>query len=102
MRLMLGHDGPPTNYWRENVVTGETLARCPLRTLQLIEERDPALGREYARMVGEYFPHYQRGHLLEAGGLADQPARYVAWMRALAAMDARFQARLHAQPEDES
>lgn len=77
LKTMLGHDGPPTSYWRENLVNGEKLERCPVRTLQLA---DPQLDAEVTRHVAEYFPFYDDGHLLAKGGIADQPARYLAYM----------------------
>lgn len=74
---MLGHDGPPTQFWKENLIDGKKLERCPLRQLQLA---DPSLVAEINRHVHEYFPFYEDGHLLVAGGVSDQPARYLAYM----------------------
>jgi hypothetical protein len=75
----------PTNY-----VTGAELERCPLRTMQLIEQRDPALYREYQRMLG-FYEDYKNGILPQPGGMAHQHARFVAWMRAIAQSDAATQ-----------
>lgn len=75
--MMLGHDGPPTTYWRENLVDGKPLERCPVRSLQLADE---SLVGEINRHVNEYFPFYEDGHLLVSGGIADQPARYLVYM----------------------
>lgn len=77
MKVQLGHDGPPVMY-RENLITGEPLARCPLRAMQLA---DPAVIDEAERMRLEYYPLYTAGHLLVEGGVADQPALYLAYMR---------------------
>jgi hypothetical protein len=75
---ILGHDGPPIGtMWRENLIDGKPLERCPLRTLQLA---DPLLVAEINRHVNEYFPFYEDGHLLVAGGISDQPARSIAYM----------------------
>lgn len=74
---MLGHDGPPTQYWKENLIDGKPLERCPVRSLQLA---DPSLVAEINRHVNEYYPFYEDGHLLVAGGIADQPARTVTYM----------------------
>lgn len=90
MKLQLGHDGAPVMI-RENVITGAPLARCPMRDLL---EADPALSAEIGRMQYEYFPMFKLGHLLEDGGLANQPARYVDYMRHLHALDRRVQANL--------
>lgn len=46
----------------------------------------------------EYHPHYARGHLLVAGGLMEQPARYLAFMAEIGAMKARVDQRF----EDET
>jgi hypothetical protein len=75
---MLGHDGPPEAFWRENLLTGKPLDRCPVRTLQLA---DPALTREMDMMRLEVYPAWQQGHLLSAGGIEDQSARYLEFMR---------------------
>lgn len=74
---MLGHDGPPTAFWRENLITKEKLDRCPMRTTQLIRETDPDVVDELDRYREIYFPAYEDGHLLVAGGIGDQPARYL-------------------------
>jgi hypothetical protein len=74
---MLGHDGPPTAFWKENLIDGTPLERCPLRSLQLA---DPELVAEINRHVNEYFPFYEDGHLPVAGGISDQPARTIAYM----------------------
>lgn len=74
---MLGHDGPPAAFWRENLITDEPLARCPVRTLLLARETNPVLVRELDRYTETYYPAYKDGHLLVRGGVADQPARYL-------------------------
>ena len=77
---MLGHDAPPTSFWRENLITEAPLTECPLRTLLRASaaERD-----ELDRHVTTYYPAYRDGHLLVEGGVADQPARYLAIVRQL-------------------
>jgi hypothetical protein len=93
MKVMLGHDGPPTSFWRENLLTGEPLHECPLRTWLRAFEDQPALAQELVRYTGTYFPAYEDGHLLEAGGLADQPARYLDGMIAIRDTKRAVQAR---------
>jgi hypothetical protein len=89
---LLGHDGPPAGpAWKENLVDKKKLDRCPVRTLQL---SDPALVAEIHRHVNEYYPFYEDGYLLSAGGIGDQPARYLAYMgeirRLKSVVDIRF------------
>lgn len=36
--------------------------------------------------MNEYFPYYEDGFLLAEGGIADQPARYLAYMREIPRM----------------
>jgi hypothetical protein len=74
---MLGHDGPPSALYKESLIDGEKLERCPLRTLLLA---DPELVAEINRNVNEYYPFYEDGHLLTDGGISNQPARYIAYM----------------------
>lgn len=76
----MGHDGPPTFFWSDNLVTGEPLARCPVRQLQLAPS---ALSREVTRWKDEYFPHFRAGHLVVSGAISDQPARWLQAMRYL-------------------
>jgi hypothetical protein len=75
---MLGHDAPPTAFWKENLVNGEKLERCPVRTLQLA---DQSMLSEVTRHAVDYYPFYEDGHLLVAGGISDQPARFIAYMQ---------------------
>lgn len=79
MRQILGHDGPPTNIWRENLLTGKPLTECPLRTILRLQETQPAISREVDTHL-RYYGAYDRGVLLVAGGISDQPARYVELM----------------------
>jgi hypothetical protein len=72
---MLGHDGPPTSFYRQHLLTGEDLPRCPMRTLQLAAETDRAVSTELGRYLTTVFPMYTDGHLLEDGGVSAQPAR---------------------------
>lgn len=90
---MLGHDGPPTYYWRENLISGEQLAECPLRTALRSEASDPALIREIERHQTVYLPAYDAGHLLVGGGISKQPARYLAFMNTLTALREKQQTR---------
>jgi hypothetical protein len=100
----LGHDGPPTNLWRENLLTGEPLSRCPVRTLQLAEEdlESAALVRELERVADVYFPAYEQGVLLEAGGVSDQPARYLDLIGLVRELRADTQERYVALVADEA
>lgn len=91
MRQMLGCDGgPPTSYWRENLISDRPLKMCPMRTLR---EAPPEVRREVERHVNEYYPLYKDGHLLVAGGVSDQPARYLEYMRLISAMEKVVQAQ---------
>lgn len=81
MKALLGHDGPPTSHWRENLITGKDLAECPLRTLLRAREASPQLVAEFERYDDVLFPAYEEGHLLVHGGIADQPARYLEMIR---------------------
>jgi hypothetical protein len=75
---ILGHDGPPLGtMWKENLIDGKPLERCPVRTLQLA---DGQLVSEINRHVNQYYPFYEDGHLPVAGGISDQPARTVAYL----------------------
>lgn len=87
----LGHDGPPQAFWENNELTGEPLTRCPIRQLQLVE--DPALQAEIIRWRDLYFPLYKKGHLLVAGGVSDQPARYLEAMQYLECLEAKIDKR---------
>jgi hypothetical protein len=88
---MLGHDGPPAGIWRENIITGEPLARCPVRTIQLAH--DTPVGAEFTRYLTTYFPAYEDGFLLEPGGIGAQPARYLAILGAIREMNNRMRAK---------
>lgn len=77
MKQLLGHDGPPQSFWRENLATGVELLECPLRTVIRARETSPEVAEQVARDIDVYFPAYRDGHLLTGGGIADQPARYV-------------------------
>lgn len=80
LKTMLGHDGPPTSYWRENLVNGNRLDRCPVRTMQLA---DPKLARELEMFRFEIYPFWKKGHFPRAGGAGDQSARELAMLREL-------------------
>lgn len=91
---MLGHDGPPAAFWRENLITDAPLERCPVRTLQLAREADPAIAREVDRYADDYYPNYKAGiPRLIKGGIADQPARYLAIISVFQAMETAVEAK---------
>lgn len=48
-----------------------------MRELLDAERRTPAVYAELELYVLTYWPAYRDGHLLVAGGVADQPARYL-------------------------
>jgi hypothetical protein len=91
MRQQLGHDGPPTGIWSENLMTDAPLTECPLRTLLRAREEQPVLMQELDRYRDTYYPAYNDGHLLVAGGIADQPARYLDIVMALRTNEERMQ-----------
>ena len=80
-RRSLGHDGPPTQWWRDNLLTGEPLAECPLRSILRAHEATPALAREVDRAIARDHPDYQNGILPALGGADDQPARRMELIR---------------------
>lgn len=89
---MLGHDGPPTNVYTSNLLTDKRLDRCPVRSLQLA---DAAVVGEVDRYVDIYYPAYEDKHLLVAGGLADQPARYVDLIQLVRRIDRETESKFH-------
>jgi hypothetical protein len=93
---MLGHDGPPTNVYTSNLLTGKPLERCPVRTLQLAREAKSEYAREVDRYVDAYYPAYEDKHLLVAGGIADQPARYIDLIQLIRAIDRKTEAKYRA------
>jgi hypothetical protein len=97
---MLGHDGPPMGFWDKNLITDQPLERCPIRTLQLEHAKHPRIAREIERYDDTYYPMYVAGHLLVNGGISDQPARYLAIIGEIAAVDAKTQAKA-AEPDKE-
>lgn len=84
---MLGHDAPPQGLWLTNLITDEPLSRCPLQ--ELLEPRAARTAGELLRHADTYYPAYLDGHLLEAGGWSDQPARYADYMLTLRDYEAR-------------
>ena len=103
MKAMLGHDGPPTQFWRANVISEAPLARCPRRDLLEAATEEATLVAEIARHVDLYFPAYQQGILLAAGGLANQPALYAEYMHRCTIVDAAVQRRLQpSEPEEQA
>lgn len=96
---LLGHDAPPTGFWTHHLLTGEPLARCPVRTLQLAAREDV---EELDRYLTLYWPAYEKGHLLTAGGIGDQPARFLEFLAAIEATRERIDARwLELRPIDD-
>jgi hypothetical protein len=93
---MLGHDGPPTNVYTSNLLTGKRLDRCPLRTLQLAREAKSEHVREVDRYVDTYYPAYEDKHVLVAGGIADQPARYVDLIQLVRRIDRETETKFRA------
>jgi hypothetical protein len=69
------------------------LAECPLRTLLRERERNPALMHELDAYRDVYKPAYEDGHLLVAGGITDQPARYLAIILAMRSSEAAMQSK---------
>lgn len=93
MKQLLGHDGPP-QLQRTNLVTGEALAICPIRTLQRAERETPQLLREVETVRLEVFPLFRKhGTLPVAGGIYDQPARTMDELRLLLDLDVIAKAR---------
>jgi hypothetical protein len=101
VKAQLGHDGPPISPWRENLLTGEPLKECPLRTLLRARDDTPALAEELDRHLDTYYPLYRDGHLLEAGGVGDQPARYLDYMIAIRSTEEGVQMKLDEMREKE-
>lgn len=81
--------------WKHNLITNESLARCPVRTQQLAHETNPILSAEIDRYDRIYYPAFQSGNLLDKGGSANQPARFFAFMELIAsvrdAVDAKYE-----------
>lgn len=100
---MLGHDGPPTNLWRENLVSGEPLAECPMRTILRRRASHAALAQEWQAALAQY-PFFEKGVLLVAGGISDQPARWFDMMSLIqetrAATEAKNRAITRPNAED--
>lgn len=88
MKSVLGHDGPPTGGWKENLISGEQLQLCPLRSIQLARP-DVMDELEFYRL--EIYPGWEKGMLLRSGGLEEQPARYLAFMREMDDASARVE-----------
>ena len=91
MYAQLGHDGPPTFPWTENLLTGTPLPLCPLRQLQLA---DPDLREEVLRWKGVHFPLFLKGHLLVSGGISEQPSRWLDAMLFLEQLEHQQEAKL--------
>lgn len=63
---------------------------CPRRQLN---EAPRSMVAEVYRYVNSYYPAYEDGHLLVAGGISDQPARYIALVQLTQAYDRMVQAK---------
>lgn len=81
---LLGHDGPPAGMWDENLVTGEPLARCPMRALL---DADDVTRHEATELTYVQFPLFKHGHLFRAGAISEQPAWWIEAMTLLETMD---------------
>lgn len=81
---LLGHDAPPTGMWDENLVTGERLARCPMRELL---DADPVTRQEAYELAYVQFPLFKHGHLFRAGAISEQPAWWIEAMTLLDTME---------------
>jgi hypothetical protein len=79
--------------WRENLVDGRPLQICPMRLFQIAAEVAPEMLAEFHRHVHEYYPHYAKGHLLLAGGVANQPAITMEYMREIDRLRSLTQAK---------
>src|SRR4051812_12363999 len=90
MKAQLGHDGEPQGFWDVNLITDEKLTRCPIRLLQLAKSE---LRDEVLRWKDLYFPLYMKGHLLVDGAIADQPARWLAAMQYLEALQSKMESK---------
>lgn len=64
--------------YRENMITGTVLARCPRRDL-ILASPSVMSGIESARL--ELYPLWRKGMLLVPGSVGEQPARDLAFMR---------------------
>lgn len=74
----LGHDGPPAGGFTTNLADGAELQRCPrLDVLQAAGH----VRAEVDMVRVELYPLYRSGHLPVAGGVLDQPARLMDFMR---------------------
>jgi hypothetical protein len=69
--------------------------------MQLAQQYMPETAAEVDRYVDSYYPAYRDGHLLVAGGLADQPARYVELVQLTGELDRAVQARFDAEQAKE-
>lgn len=71
-------------------MSGAPLARCPLRLVQLA---DDSLSSEIQRWRHQYFPLFQKGHLLVPGGISAQPARWLSAMLYLEDLEGRKESK---------
>lgn len=62
-----------------------------MRTLLRSYDDEPNALRELNRYSDTYYPAYEDGHLLVAGGLTDQPARYLDMIMALRTSENQMQ-----------
>ena len=102
LKEVLGHDGPPGDgenmaLWDRNMLTDEPILLCPIRALQIAPQE---LQAEVIRMRMELFPLFEKGLLLVKGGVADQPARYVEYMRTIEDLNGQVKAKLNQSAEE--
>lgn len=84
LKQLLGHDGEPQLH-RKNLVTGQPLTICPIRSLERAEESNPLLYAEVERAQFQLYPAYRdHGILPTAGGMYEQPARTMDYLMLLA------------------
>lgn len=94
MKMMLGHDNTPMAFWRENLITGAPLERCPVRTIQLARASAGSVAVEVDRYADTYYPAYKDGHLLTRGAVADQPARYLEMIGLIRSIDMKVENKM--------
>jgi hypothetical protein len=58
-----------------------------------LHETEPDLAREIDRHIALYYPQYERGVLLVAGGMSDQPARFLELMARIEGVKSNVEAK---------
>ena len=72
-----------------------------MREILEARERTPDLVAELDRYLAAYVPAYEGGHLLVAGGISDQPARYLAMTHQIMALGQRSDAKYRELTKEE-